>query len=253
MKEPRPDDGWQAVEEPWSAGAKKTFTKKDYSLAVAGLGAEGDKIELALRATDTDPQRSGTWTTGPIFELNIGGDGVALQVQYEQIMQSEKDLRKLLLAEQVALNQTIVWLRKLDAGSDIRWDDPKNIDALHAAVGLLIKDQQRIQKDAGEVAKAMVPQTGNMRIGLALLADTEVVRLQRILDAVPSRDKPNDKRAALADARVTQERTVRSLEEMLEQYQAFRSDWELSYMIPFTKMLAERQTKMRDHSRKLSG
>lgn len=251
-KATRLDDGWQAVEEPWSAGEMKTFTKKDFSLAVAGLGAEGDKIELALRAIDTDPQRSGAWTTGPIFELNIGGDGVGLQVQYEQIVQSEKDLRKLLLAEQVALNQTIVWLRKLDAGSDIRWDDPKNIDALHAAVGLLIKDQQRIQKDVGEVANSMVPQTGNLRIGLAMLADTEVVRLQRVLDAVPSRDKPNDKRAALADARVTQERIVRSLDEMLEQYQAFRSDWELSYMIPFTKMLAERQTKMRDHSKKLS-
>ena len=37
----------------------------------------------------------------------------------------------------------------------------------------------------------------------------------------------------------TQERTIRSLEEMLEQYQVFRSEWELSHMIPFTKMLAD--------------
>jgi hypothetical protein len=248
----RDDEGWKQVEV-WNVSKKKTFQKKDHALVVAGLQvAEGDKIELALRAVNTDPLRKDTWTTGIIHEISIGGDGVALQVQYEQIVQSAKDLKKLLLAEQESLNSTIVWLRKLDGGGEIRWDDPKNIDALHAAVKELVKDQEKIQKNAGVVANAMIPQTGNLRIAVGMLADTEMIRLQRIYDAVPSRDKPAEKRAALADARVTQERIIRSLEEMLEQYAGFRADWELNNMIPFTKMLAERQTKMRDQSKKLA-
>src|SRR5262249_32235839 len=40
--------------------------------------------------------------------------------------------------------------------------------------------------------------------------------------------------------------------DILEQYQAFRSDWELNNMIPFTKMLADRQIQLRNQSRKLS-
>lgn len=243
------DEGWRPIET-WSGDRKRAFQTKDCALTISGLQvAEGDKIELALRAIDTEPSRKEVWTTGVIHEITIGGDGVALQVQYEQIVQSEKELKKLLLAQQESLNANIIWLRKLDGGSDIRWDDPKNIEALHAAVKLLIKDQDTIHKQAGATAKAMVPQAGNLRVGLGLLADAEMPRLQRIYDAVPSRDKPSDKRAALADARATHERVIRSLEEMLEQYAAFRSDWELNNMIPFTKMLAERQTKLRDKSR----
>jgi hypothetical protein len=249
---PSQDDGWRPIEV-WPVDKKKAFQKKDYSLAVASLQvAEGDRIELALRAVNTDPLRKNEWTTGVIHELSIGGDGVALQVQYEQIVQSERELKKLLAAEQESLNAAIVWLRKLEGAGDIRWDDPKNVDALHAAVKELVKDQDKIHKTAGQVVKGMIPQTGNLRLGLAMLADSEMVRLQRIYDAVPSREKPGDKRAALADARVTQERIVRSLEEMIEQHAAFRSDWELSNMVPFTKMLADRQTKMRDQSKKLS-
>ncbi len=70
---------------------------------------------------------------------------------------------------------------------------------------------------------------------------------------MPSRDEPQKKRAALADARVTQERIVRSLEEILEQYSSFRADWELGHMVPFVKMLAERQTKMRVQSKRQVG
>ena len=246
----RADDDWKPVEA-WPAHKKKSFTKKDHAVALAGLQiAEGDKIELVLRAIDTDPQRQGVWTRGDIHELTIGGDDALLQVQYEQIVQAEKDLKKLLIAEQESLNHAVVWLRKLDGGSGIRWDDPKNIDALHAATHALVRDQEMLRKNAGLLAKAMVPQAGNIRIGLAMLAETEMPRLQRNFDAVPSRDKPQEKRAALADARVTQERIIRSLEELLEQHAGFRSDWELNHMIPFTKMLAERQAKMRDQSRK---
>jgi hypothetical protein len=237
----------------WPVDKKKAFKQKDFAFTIASLPiAEGDKIELALRATDTDPLRKDVWTTGVVHELSVGGEGVALQTQYEQIVRSEKELKKLLLAEQESLNLTIVWLRKLDGGGEIRWDDPKNIDALHLAVKELVRDQEKVHKSASLAANAMLPQTGNLRIALGMLADTEMVRLRAIYDAVPSRDKPADKRAALADARVTQERIQRSLEEMIEQYATFRSDWELNNMIPFIKMLAERQTKLRDQSRKLA-
>lgn len=243
-------NGWIPIEA-WQADKKKTFQKKDYVLPIANMRvAEGDKIQLVLRATDTEPSRKDVWTTGNIYEIAIGGDGVALQVQYEQIVQTERDLRKLLLAEQESLGTTTVWLRKLDGVGDIRWDDPKNTDALHGAVLALANEQVKIHSNADAAVKAMLPQMGSMRIGLAMLAESEIVRLKRIYDAVPSRDTPATKRAALADARVTQERIIRSLEEMLEQYAAFRSDWELNNMIPFTKMLAERQTKMRDQSKK---
>jgi hypothetical protein len=244
------DDGWQAIEV-WPGQRKTAFSKKDYALTIAALPiAEGDKLEIALRAVDTDPLRNGDWTTGAVHELTIGGDGALLQHQYEQIVRSEADLKKLIRSQQESLGQTVVWIRKLDGGGELRWDDPKNLAALHAGVTLLGADQGKAKEQAATIAQAMAPQTGNLRIALAMLADTEIVRLQRILKAVESRDKPQDKRAALTDARLTQERIIRSLEEMLEQHQSFRSDWELSNMIPFTKILAERQAKMRDESRK---
>jgi hypothetical protein len=248
----READDWKPIAT-WPGNKQKVFTKKDHALVIADLqAAEGDKIEIALRALDTDPERKGVWTTGAIHELTIGGDGALLQIQYEQIIRAEKDLKKLLQAEQESLNQTVVWIRKLDGGGEIRWDDPKNVDAVHAAAKELSNEQAKLQKNAGQVANAMIVQTGNVRIGLAMLADTEMPRLQRIFDAVPSRDTPQDKRAALADARVAQERVIRSLGEFIEQHAVFRFDWELNNMIPFTKMLAERQTKLRDQSCKHS-
>ena len=86
-------------------------------------------------------------------------------------------------------------------------------------------------------------------MGLALLADAEMVRVNRILDSVAGRTGPQEKLAALADARLTQERIGRSLDEMTEQFLNYRHDWELSHALPFVKMLAERQGKLRDLSR----
>lgn len=249
-KTPPPNDGWLPIEV-WQTDKKTSFQKKIYALTVSGMQvAEGERIEIALRGRDTAPHRTGVWTTGAIHELSIGGDSARLQIEYEQIVQSEKDLKNVLRVEQESLNQTIVWLRKLDGGSDIRWDDPKNVDALHAAARQLAKDHEKLQASIGEIARAMLAQTGNVRIALGLLADTEIVRLQRMFDAVASREKVQDKRGALADARATQERIIRSMEELFEQHVAFRGDWELANMIPFAKMLAERQIKLRDESQK---
>ena len=84
------DEGWHSLTV-WPAQRKTTF-KQDHDLPILSLKmAEGEKVELALRAVDTDPLRKGAWTTGPIHELNVGGDGVALQQQYEQIVRSEKE------------------------------------------------------------------------------------------------------------------------------------------------------------------
>jgi hypothetical protein len=234
-------------------GHRKTALRRKHDLSVAGLGlAEGEKIELALRAVDTDPLRKGVWTAGAIYQLSVGGEGVGLQLRYEQILRSEADLKALTRSEEALAGKVVAWLRKLDGG-DLRWDDAKNIDALHAAVKDLRGEQEKVKQAAGRAARAMPAETGNLRIAVGMLADTEMVRALRILDSVPGRDGPQAKRAALADGRLTQERIVRSFQELGEQYAGFRSDWELNHMIPFTKMLAERQAKMRDQSRGYAG
>jgi hypothetical protein len=245
------EEPWEAAVS-WDAGGK-TSLQLSHELAVTSLNvAEGEKLELALRALDTDPARNQIWTTGAIYELSIGGEGAGLQRQYEQIIQSEAELKGLIAAEQALLGPTVEWLKKLDGSGDLRWDDPKNVDALHKAVGKLTAEQAVVQKHASQVVKAMPAHAGNIRIAVGLLADTEMVRAQRILDSVPGRDKPQAKRTAVADARITQERIIRSLQDLADQYAGFRADWELTHMIPFAKMLAERQTKMRDQSKQVA-
>ncbi len=241
---------WQAVAT-WDA-ARKTALQLHHELAITDLNVtEGERIELALRATDTDPARRGAWTTGAVHELSIGGEGAALQRQYEQILRGQAELKALIASEQALAGKVVGWLKKLDGG-DLRWDDPKNVDALHRAAQALTGEQAALQKVAGQAARAMPPQAGNVRIALGLLADTEMVRAQRILDSITSRETPPAKRGALADARATQERIARSLQDLAEQYAAFRADWELANLVPFTKMLAQRQGKMRDASKRLA-
>src|SRR5262245_30358747 len=94
----------------------------------------------------------------------------------------------------------------------------------------------------------MVPQAGNLRIARCMLAHTEMIRLPRILDSLPTREQPQAKQVALADGRVTLDRVLRSLDELQESYVTFRADWELGNMVPFTKMLADRQAKLLDQS-----
>jgi hypothetical protein len=241
------DEGWKSVAQ-WSGKGKKSF-RATHDFAVASLNvAEGDVLELALRGIDSDPQRKGAWTTGTVYQFAVGGEGVALQLQYEQVLRTEADLKALIRSEQESLDKVAGWLRKLDGG-DLRWDEAKNIDALHAAVKGIGAEQKQVRQAASRAAQAMVAEAGNLRIGLGMLADTEMVRIIRILDSVPGQAQPPGKRAALAECRLTQERVLRSLQDMLEQYASFRSDWELTHMIPFTKMLAERQAKLRDQSK----
>jgi hypothetical protein len=252
LQETRPAgdaDGWQALKV-WPAGGR-TALRQTFELAVSDLKAsEGDRLELALRGIDTDPLKKGRWTTGNVYRLVVGGEGVFLQLQYEQIVRTEAELKSLLQAQRQVLAGVAEWVRKLDGQGGLRWDDPKNIAALHAAVKEQGRQQQRVRATAGRVAREMVAQAGNLRLAVGMLADTEMIRAIRILDSVPTRGDVQTRRSTLAEARTTQERTLRSLQEILEQYAAFRSDWELSNMIPFTKMLADRQAKLRDQSRR---
>src|SRR5439155_14221116 len=119
---------------------------------------------------------------------------------------------------EAVLGKTADWLRKLDTG-----DAPKGAEALHDGVKALGADQESVRQAAGKAARAMVAEAGNVRVAVGLLADTEMVRVLRILDSVSTRDTPQAKRAALADGRVTAERVLRSLQDLLEQYGASRS------------------------------
>jgi hypothetical protein len=234
----------------WPAGRQAEFAR-DHELLLAALGAtEGDVLELAPRAVDTDPLKKGEWVTGTPQKMLVDGEGVALQRQYEQILKSETDLKAVLAAQTRAADKTVAELKKLDPASGLRWDDPGTVQALHAATASLAKDQERLRQTAGRAARDMPVQSGNLRVSVGMLADTEMIRAIRILESVPARDGPQAKRAALADARLTQERTARSLQEILEQFVLFRHEWELAHMVGFVEMLAERQGRLRDQSRR---
>jgi hypothetical protein len=90
----------------------------------------------------------------------------------------------------------------------------------------------------------MVEQAGSLRMSVGLLANTEMVRGERIFESVATRDQWQALRSAMSDAQLTLQRTLASLQEMTEAYAKFRRDWELAHMTDFLKMLAERQTAM---------
>jgi hypothetical protein len=246
------DDGWEPIVV-WEEGGK-TESRRETKLAIAGLNvATGERIEVALRALDTDPLRKGRWTDGSVYTLHVGGENNSLQIQYEQIVRTEAELHGLLRDQQGLTDRLDDWVSKLDGKGGLRWDDPKNLDALHAAVRDQVRAQELVRQSAGKSARAMLPQAGNLRVALGMLADTEMVRALRVLEGVAERDGPQAKRAALGEARVTQQRTARSLREILEQFAAFRADWELANMVPFTRMLAERQTRLAEQSSRHAG
>jgi hypothetical protein len=234
----------------WQAERAAEFTRT-YELNLASLAVtEGDSLELALRAVDTDPLKRGEWVTGSPQKLLVGGEGVALQRQYEQILKSEADLKAIIAAQNAAAEKTVVEMKKLDPASGLKWDDPKTVQALHASVAALVKGQEQIRATASQAARDMPVQSGNLRVSVGMLADTEMIRGIRILESVTARDDPQAKRSALADARLTQERTARSLQEMAEHYLTFRQEWELAHMVAFVEMLAEREARLRDQSQK---
>jgi hypothetical protein len=247
-KAPAADEGWQPVAK-WPQPNLGREVKLNHSLAVTALGAvEGEKVEIALRGRDADPVKGSAWTAGETFTLLIGGEGTVFQVLYEQILQSEADIKKLISVQQDGVTHAAEWIQKFDPASGLRWDDKKTLDALATAMREQAKAQEQLRQTAGTVARDLVSAAGNLRFSLGMLADTEMVRAIRVLEGVQSKDDPQGKRGALAEVRFTQERTIRSLNEILGQYVQFRQNWELANMIPFVKMLADRQAALRDES-----
>ncbi len=250
---PTADAEWHAVTG-WPQPNLSREFKSDFSLAIAALGAvEGERVEVALRARDADPAKAGAWTTGESYTLLIGGEGTIFQVLYEQILQSEADLKQLITRQQQGVALAAGWMQKFDPASGVRWDDTKNLDALANAMRDGATAQEQLRQSAGATARNFVSAVGTLRFSLGMLADTEMIRLTRILESVAKQDTPPAKRAALAEARFTAERTIASLNEMLGQYVAFRQNWELSNMTPFLKMLADRELALRDESAAQAG
>ena len=242
------EDGWQPLAS-WPQLNLPRELKIDQTLAVASLGAvEGERVELALRARDADPAKGSAWTTGDPVSLLIGGEGTIFQVLYEQILQSEADIKRLISLQQEGVTEAARWIQKLDPSSGLRWDDQKNLDALATAMREQARRQEQSRQVTGAVARDLVSAAGNLRFSLGMLADTEMVRGVRVLESVAAKDDPLGKRSALGEARLTHERTIRSLTDILEHYVQFRQNWELANMTPFVKMLADRQAALRDES-----
>ena len=243
---------WQPLKV-WDVPERGKSFRADHALSIVALGAaEGDRLEIAPRAADTDPLKKGAWTTGQSRTLLIGGQGAALQVLYEQILATEAAVTQLVAGHQEASTGAAAWLEKLDPASGLNWSEQKNAKDVAAAMAKQSAEQQRLQDQAGKTAREMVRQAGNLRMSLAMLADTEMARSVRILEAVPKRENGQEMRAALADARITQQRIIRSLQEILGEYVQFRRDWELANMVPFLKMLSDRQKRMSEESHGLA-
>ena len=233
----------------WNVDRDQSELRAAHVLPVGMLGvAEGESLELALRARDTDPQKQNRWTTGKPVRLTVTGPGAELQLLYERILRTERELRELIKGHERLTTQATEWITKFNASSGIRWDDRKTLTELAAALKGQASGQAELRKQAAGAAREMVEQAGTLKLSVAMLADTEMVRSIRILESIANRDTPQDKQAALADARLTEERTLRSLHEILDQYVDFREQWEMSHMLAFTKMLAERQKGMADAS-----
>ncbi|MCX5659500.1 MAG: hypothetical protein NTW19_07225 [Planctomycetota bacterium] len=245
------DGGWKPVEV-WTAESTVDL-RKLFDLSIVNLAAtEGDKLEIALRAADTDPLKKGRWITGTPYTLAIGGEGVLLQLQYEQIIRSERDLKSLMDAQKQAMEPATVWMRNLDPSSGMNVDDAAGRGNLAAAMKDQLATQEKLTTTAQRVAREMALQAGNLRIGVGMLADTEMMRACRIINTVTSRDTRQGKSTALGEARLTQDRVVRSLGEMFEQYVSFRQEWEQNNMIPVAKLLADRQAALRDEATKVA-
>lgn len=244
---------WQELER-WTVSDRAAAFERQVVLAIAAMNAvEGDVVELAARGRDADPRKVGAWSNSEPLVLQIGGIGVALQRQYEQILKSERELRELVPAQGRLEEAAAGWIRQLDPGSGLRWDDQNNLNKLDAGMKEQAAAQAELRGRTAVIAREMDEGAATVRLSLGMLADTEMVRCIRILETVPTRENPQAMRATLGEARLTQQRIVRSLRELFEQFVQFRQDWELAHMVSFTRMLAERQDRMRAESLTYAG
>ncbi len=240
---------WQAVQT-WSVDDHRKEFEQEHSLPVTAMNAiEGERLSLAVRAIDTSPQCAGQWVTGPVYQLTIGGHGAELQRMYAAHPRHRKSACQTHRRSGCACRSIPARGAQLSPDSGMRWDDQKNLDALAKGTRTLADKQAALREQTGKIARGMVMDVSHLQRSLGMLADTEMVRSRRILEAVAERDTPSDKRAAVSDAQVTQERTVKSLQKMLDEYRQFRRDWELANMVALLQMLGERQERMSQTSR----
>lgn len=239
---------WRKIQEFPPEG--KAYWKASAILDLQTLDiAEGDRIEVALLARDTNPQKAeGPWVESSPSLIVIGGKGARLEILYQQILRTEKDLRDLIPAQQALEDSLGPWMLKLGAESGLRWDDQANLDELRKGTQDLAAKQDQMRVRTGEVARGMVEAAGNLRLSLGMLADSEMVRATRILEGAPDQAQPQRIRAALAETQTTQVRTVTSLKDILQQYRKFREEWENNQMTDFVEMLANRQQSLQEET-----
>lgn len=243
-------DRWQLLHR-WKVPGAPRQLHGGWQLAPALLKAvEGDNVELALGAKDIDPAKRGRWTMGTAISVRLASPEAALHALYRRILKGESAISELLSEQQELITHSAQWIKKFEIGSGVRWDDEKNLSALAEAMRTEARQQVSLRKAARQLSDEMVEEAGRLRLSIGMLGDTEIVRATTILEAVPKRERPQDKKAALADARLTQQRIVRSLSDILVQYVAFREDWEAAHMVAFTKSLADRQKAMAELSHK---
>ncbi len=239
---------WEKIES-WPIDPPARAFERDWILPMAGLGAaEGDEVEIAARGRDNCPLREGMWQTGQRYIITLGGEASRLQIEYERILKIEKDLARLIQGILDVSDAMSLWIRKLDPGAGLRWDDEENLKQLAEGMTGLAATQSEYRSMASSVAREMPETAGSLKLSVGLLADTEMIRAIQMIEGVAARENPQQKRSVLGEARLTQERTVRSLRNVLNAYIQFRKDWELENMLPFIRMLTQRQTSMNEES-----
>lgn len=234
----------------WAVSPSTQDFSGEHFVALGAVdAADGASIHVAVRACDTDPGKQGRWTTGSHHTLTLSSPGGELHLVYEQILRTEDEMRKLMAAHEDLVDAAAKWLAKLDFSSGLRWDDRENIDALAKAMGEQAARQSQLRDGGTRLARAMAVEAGEtLRISIGMLSDTEMVRSIRILEKVARRETPQEMRIALSDARLTQQRIVRSLGVIIRKHAEFRMNWELSHMVGYTEALARRQKRMADSS-----
>lgn len=257
---PSENDTWK-VHQIWPRSAtgesalsqQSLSLQKEFTLSMLQLGAaESDHIEITLRARDNDPDKGDDWTDGTIYTIMVGGEGVALQLQYEQILRTEAAIASLIDEQRDGIANATEWLNKFRQRSGVHWDDELVLAALKHAMTQQAAAEDKLRIDAGRIARTMPEDVGTLRLSVAMLADTEFVRAIRILETVAERETPQAKRAVLGDARLTEERIVDSLEDILDQFRIYRRSWELAHMVPFLKMITDREAKLATNSERLA-
>ncbi len=245
--DPKEDDGWVELQTWSSNNARQTTNTVEITPTAFGV-SEGERIELAARASDARPDRAEVWTTGTTHLLLVTGDGSQLQLLYEQILKSEAEIAGVIAVEQKLHAAFDALIRKLDADPAADGNNPERVKGLITEAAEHSKAQDQLRQTAGRIAREMAPPAGSLRLSVGMLADSEMIRAIRVLDSVATRDDAAGRRTSFADARATMARTLQSLREIHEHYIHFRKEWELAHMTPFLRMLADRQAILRDQS-----